>query len=205
MNPEKQAKFKEYNFVPDSMEFYSLLETVVREDLRCRLKCHGDMATVNGELREGYFPEHFHYLQFCYYKCKCVCVCLLFVYVCCLCVFICVHVLCMCAYVCCVCEYVYAYFVCGCLYVFVVCMCVYLFVRVCVCLCLCVWELTLIFLGCEFKVAMGAHSVVVFAREFKVPMGTYSDSTICNVSELRSGVADQGSRSGCDLSHDGAV
>ncbi len=70
MNPEKWAKFLEYDFVPDSVEFYPLLETIVREELRCRVGCRDVVATINGELDEGYFSRHFNYLQFSYYKCE---------------------------------------------------------------------------------------------------------------------------------------
>lgn len=71
LNPQKRAKFMEYNFVPDSVEFYPLLETLVREVLRCRLGCHDEVAMVNGErMEEGFLNQHFHYLQFCYYKCE---------------------------------------------------------------------------------------------------------------------------------------
>ena len=70
MNLQKQAKFDEYSFVPDTMEYYQLLVTIIREVLACRVNCHRRVATIEGEFVEQYLSSQFHYLQFNYYKCK---------------------------------------------------------------------------------------------------------------------------------------
>ena len=70
MSPQKKAKFDEYEFVPDTMEYYPLMVTIVKELLECRIGCHGEMANNNLEVIENYLSVHFHYLQFCYYKCE---------------------------------------------------------------------------------------------------------------------------------------
>ena len=55
---------------PDMMDYHTVLATAIREVLECKVQCHDDMARVNGEVLEDYFPKHFHYLQFAYYKGK---------------------------------------------------------------------------------------------------------------------------------------
>ena len=70
MSLQKKAKFDEYEFVPDTMEYYPLLVTIVKEVLVCRIGCHEEMASKHLEVVENYLSLHFHYLQFCYYKCE---------------------------------------------------------------------------------------------------------------------------------------
>ena len=72
MSPEKRAKFAEYDFVADTMEYYPLMVTIVRELLQCRIGCHVEMASNKLEVIENHLSLHFHYLQFCYYKCELV-------------------------------------------------------------------------------------------------------------------------------------
>ena len=55
----------------DTLDYHSVLTTAVKEVLRCRVRCHDDVARVKGEVLQDYFPHHFHYLQFSYYKCEC--------------------------------------------------------------------------------------------------------------------------------------
>ena len=69
MNPQKKAKFEEYSFVPDTMEYYQLLVTVIREVLACRVNCQRSMATIEGDFVNQFLSSQFHYLQFNYYKC----------------------------------------------------------------------------------------------------------------------------------------
>ena len=70
MNPQKKAKFEEYSFVPDTMEYYQLLGTVIREVLACRVNCQRSVAIIEGNFVNQFLSSHFHYLQFNYYKCR---------------------------------------------------------------------------------------------------------------------------------------
>ena len=70
MNLQKKAKFDEYSFVPDTMEYYQLLVTIITEVLACRVNCHRRVAIIEGEFVEQYLSSQFHYLQFNYYKCE---------------------------------------------------------------------------------------------------------------------------------------
>ena len=60
-----------YGLTVDMMDYYPLLMTAVKELLECRIRCHDDVARINGQVYENYLPNHFHYLQFSYYKCEC--------------------------------------------------------------------------------------------------------------------------------------
>jgi len=62
MNPQKQAKFDDYNFVPDTMEYYQLLVTVIREVLERHVNCHSRVATIEGRFVDKYLSSQF---QFC--------------------------------------------------------------------------------------------------------------------------------------------
>lgn len=68
VSAEKMAKFNQHKFTVDSMEYYALLTTIIREVLGCRIGCADKLATVEGVLIENYLQNHFHYLQFDYYK-----------------------------------------------------------------------------------------------------------------------------------------
>ena len=54
----------------DMLDYHAVLVTAVREVLECRVRCHDDVARVKGRLLEDYLPNHFHFLQFAYYKCE---------------------------------------------------------------------------------------------------------------------------------------
>ena len=70
MNPQKKAKFDDYSFVPDTMEYYQLLVTIIKEVLECRVSCPSRVATIEGKFVDKYLSSQFHYLQFDYYKCE---------------------------------------------------------------------------------------------------------------------------------------
>lgn len=65
---QKVAKFNQHSLSVDSMEYYALLTTIVRELLGCRTGCIDKLATVEGIHIDSYLQSHFHYLQFNYYK-----------------------------------------------------------------------------------------------------------------------------------------
>ena len=65
---QKKAKFDQHGLSVDSMEYYTLLTTIIRELLGCRIGCVKKLATVEGVHIDNYLENHFHYLQFNYYK-----------------------------------------------------------------------------------------------------------------------------------------
>lgn len=70
VSPEKDNKLEEYEILPDSLEYYELLRSIVLSYLKCRSDCRVRTATVDGEFFDKYLPGHFHYLQFNYFKCE---------------------------------------------------------------------------------------------------------------------------------------
>lgn len=68
MSAQKMAKFNQHSLTPNSMEYYTTLSHIVREVIGCRIGCADKLATVEGVRIDNYLPNHFHYLQFDYYK-----------------------------------------------------------------------------------------------------------------------------------------
>ena len=68
VSPQKMAKFEEHSLKVDSMEYYALLTVIIREVLGCRIGCVDKLATIEGVHVDRYLENHFHYLQFAYYK-----------------------------------------------------------------------------------------------------------------------------------------
>lgn len=70
VSPEKDEKLEEYDILPDSLEYYELLRSIILSYLKCRSDCRIRAATADGEFFDKYLPGHFHYLQFNYFKCE---------------------------------------------------------------------------------------------------------------------------------------
>ena len=62
----------ELKLIPNSMEYYTLLQNVIQTYLTCQTRCHSWMATVNGKHFDKYLAGHFHYLQYNYFKSKAI-------------------------------------------------------------------------------------------------------------------------------------
>lgn len=68
VDPGINIKLKKMKLAPDTMDYYTLLRSIIHNYLTCHTKCHSWMATVNGEYFDKYLAGHFHYLQFDYFK-----------------------------------------------------------------------------------------------------------------------------------------
>lgn len=69
---ERMQKFAHLKFSPNLMEYYTLLQIVITDNLKCHIECYTWMDTVNGQYFDKYLAGHFHHLQYNYYKGMCM-------------------------------------------------------------------------------------------------------------------------------------